>query len=136
MWLGPGVMGRTSIAAFVAACPEIDTVKIKGRGQKSLDEFMDWMSANYPQIKNIQVVDSLEALVRDSDIITYCNSGATGDPSTYPLVKREWVKPGAYLSMPGYCQLDSAMEQDDVRKVLDNTGLYEAWFEEVPKPAH
>ncbi|NEM65352.1 ornithine cyclodeaminase, partial [Escherichia coli] len=24
----------------------------------------------------------------------------------------------------------------DVRKVLDNTGLYEAWYTEVPKPAH
>ena len=24
----------------------------------------------------------------------------------------------------------------DVRKVLDNTGLYQAWFEELPKPAH
>ncbi|WP_425642163.1 tyramine oxidase subunit B [Marinomonas gallaica] len=134
--LGPGVMGRTSVAAFIAACPEIDTVKVQGRGQKSLDDFMTWMNVNYPHIKNIEVVDSLEALVRGSDIITYCNSGATGDPSTYPLVKREWVKPGAFLSMPGYCQLDSAMEQDDVRKVLDNTGLYEAWFEEVPKPAH
>ena len=28
------------------------------------------------------------------------------------------------------------MEQKTVRKVLDNTGLYEAWYEEVPKPAH
>jgi ornithine cyclodeaminase len=28
------------------------------------------------------------------------------------------------------------MEQTDVRKVLDNTGLYEAWYSEVPKPAH
>jgi ornithine cyclodeaminase len=28
------------------------------------------------------------------------------------------------------------MEQDDVRKVVDNIGLYEAWFEELPKPAH
>ncbi len=38
--------------------------------------------------------------------------------------------------MPAYCRLDEAMEQDDVRKVVDNPGLYEAWFEEVPKPAH
>jgi ornithine cyclodeaminase len=28
------------------------------------------------------------------------------------------------------------MQAPDVRKVLDNTGLYEAWYEEVPKPAH
>lgn len=134
--LGPGVMGRTSVAAFVAACPDIDTVKVKGRGQKSLDDFITWVNVNYPQITTIQVVDTLEEVVRDSDIVTYCNSGETGDPSKYPLVKREWVKPGAFLSMPGYCQLDGDMERGDVRKVLDNTGLYQAWYEEVPKPAH
>ncbi|MFD1383138.1 tyramine oxidase subunit B [Rhodanobacter aciditrophus] len=134
--LGPGVMGRTSVAAFVAVCPQIDTIKVKGRGQKSLDDFITWVSVNYPQITSIQVVDTLEEVVRDSDIVTYCNSGETGDPSKYPLVKREWVKPGAFLSMPGYCQLDADMERDDVRKVLDNTGLYQAWYEEVPKPAH
>ncbi len=134
--LGPGVMGRTSVAAFVAVCPQIDTIKVKGRGQKSLDDFITWVSVNYPQITSIQVVDTLEEVVRDSDIVTYCNSGETGDPSKYPLVKREWVKPGAFLSMPGYCQLDANMERGDVRKVLDNTGLYQAWYEEVPKPAH
>lgn len=134
--LGPGVMGRTSIAAFIAECPQIDRVKIKARGQKSLDEFLTWMNQNYPQVSNIEVVESLEEVVRGSDIVTYCNSGETGDPSTYPLVKREWVKPGAFLSMPAYCQLDDDMEKTDVRKVLDNTGLYQAWHEEVPKPAH
>ncbi|MNR26439.1 ornithine cyclodeaminase [compost metagenome] len=38
--------------------------------------------------------------------------------------------------MPAGCRMDEAMEAPDVRKVLDNTGLYEAWFEELPKPAH
>ncbi len=134
--LGPGVMGKTSVAAFMAACPEIDTIKIKGRGQKSLDDFVSWTKATFPQITNIQIVDSIEAVVRDSDIVTYCNSGETGDPTTYPIVKREWVKAGAFLAMPASCSLDDGMSGDDVRKVLDNRGLYEAWYEEVPKPAH
>lgn len=134
--LGPGVMGKTSVAAFMAACPEIDTIKIKGRGQKSLDDFVSWTKNTFPQITNIQVVDSIEAVVRDSDIVTYCNSGEVGDPSTYPIVKREWVKAGAFLAMPASCSLDDGMSGDDVRKVLDSRGLYEAWYEEVPKPAH
>ena len=134
--LGPGVMGRTAVAAFIAACPQIDTIKVKGRGQKSLDDFMTWVNVNYPQITTIQVVDTLEEVVRGSDIVTYCNSGETGDSSKYPIVKREWVKPGTFLAMPAYCSLDDGMEQHDVRKVLDNTGLYQAWYEEVPKPAH
>lgn len=134
--LGPGVMGRTSVAAFIAVCPQIDTIKIKGRGQKSIDEFVNWVKANYPQITNIEVVDSIEALVRDSDIVSYCNSGEVGDPDTYPIVKREWVKAGAFLAIPALCNIDEGMEQADVRKVVDNLGMYEAWYEEVPKPAH
>ncbi|TLV21857.1 ornithine cyclodeaminase [Klebsiella indica] len=134
--LGPGVMGKTTVAAFIAVCPQIDTLKIKGRGQKSLNSFISWAKENYPQITTIEVVETLEEVVRDSDIVTYCNSGETGDPSTYPMVKREWVKPGAFLAMPAYCNIDEGMEQADVRKVVDNTGLYKAWYEEVPKPAH
>lgn len=134
--LGPGVMGKTTLAAFIAVCPQIDTLKIKGRGQKSLDNFIAWVKETYPQVTTIEVVDTLEEVVRDSDLVTYCSSGEVGDPATYPIVKREWVKPGAFMAMPACCNIDADMERSDVRKVLDNTGLYEAWFEELPKPAH
>ncbi|GAB2786907.1 tyramine oxidase subunit B [Halomonas shantousis] len=133
---GPGVMARTSLAAFVATCPQIDTVKVKGRGQKSLDTFIGWVRENYPQITTLDVVDDIESVVRGSDIVTYCASGEVGNPDDYPMVKREWVSPGTFLAMPAPCNFDAGMEAPDVRKVLDNTGLYEAWFEEVPKPAH
>ncbi|MEM5550173.1 tyramine oxidase subunit B [Pseudoalteromonas neustonica] len=134
--LGPGVMGKTTVAAFIAACPKVDTIKVRGRGQKNLDIFIAWVKETFPQITTIQTVDSVEAVVRDSDLVSYCNSGEVGDPSTYPIVKREWIKPGAFLAMPASCSLDEGMNEAEVRKVLDNTGLYEAWYEEVPKPAH
>ncbi|MFQ6591022.1 MULTISPECIES: tyramine oxidase subunit B [Pseudomonas] len=134
--LGPGVMGKTTLAAFIAVCPHIDTLKIKGRGERSLNDFIGWVKDTYPQVTTISVVDSLEEVVRGSDLVTYCSSGETGDASTYPIVKREWVKPGCFMAMPAACSLDEGMERADVRKVLDNTGLYEAWFEELPKPAH
>ncbi|MDI3369850.1 MULTISPECIES: tyramine oxidase subunit B [unclassified Pseudomonas] len=133
---GPGVMGKTTVAAFMAVCPLIDTLKLKGRGQKNLDAFVGWVKATFPQITTIQVVETLEDVVRGSDLVSYCSSGEVGDPSQYPLVRREWVKPGAFLAMPAPCSIDAGMEQDDVRKVVDNTGLYEAWFAELPKPAH
>ena len=109
-------------------------MKVKGRGQKNLDAFLSWVAETFPQITRVEVVDSLEAIVRDSDIVTFCASGATGDPATYPTVKREWVRPGTFLSMPAPCNIDRGMESPDVRKVLDNTGLYEAYAEEHPKP--
>lgn len=133
---GPGVMAKTSVAAFMAACPNIDTIKVKGRGRKSLDSFIGWVKETYPRITTIDVVEEIEEVVRDSDIVTYCASGETGDVSKYPVVKREWVKPGAFLSMPASCEIDEGMEQAEVRKVMDNIGLYEAWFHELPKPAH
>lgn len=134
--VGPGVMGRTAVAAFIAVCPQIDSIKIKGRSQGSIDAFVNWLKENYPQVTHIEVVDTLEEAVRGSDIVTYCNSGEVGDSAKYPIVKREWVKAGAFLAMPAVTNIDEGMEQADVRKVLDNPGMYEAWFEEVPKPAH
>lgn len=134
--LGPGVMAKTTLAAYMVACPGIDTLKIKGRGQKSLDNFLAWVAETYPQITSVTVVDSIEEVVRGSDIFSYCNSGEVGNPDTYPMVRRDWVKAGAFMTMPAVCNIDEGMQAKDVRKVLDNTGLYEAWFEEVPKPAH
>ncbi len=133
---GPGVMGKTSLAAFMATCPKLDTLKLLGRSQGSIDGFVAWTKENYPQITTIEVVDDLETLVRGSDIVTYCASCETGDVSKYPIVKRDWLKAGAFLSMPAACEIDAAMEDDSVRKVMDNIGLYDAWFEELPKPAH
>lgn len=134
--MGPGVMGKTTLSAFIAVCPQIDTLKIKGRGEKSLRDFLDWVGKTFPQITRVEVVDSLEAVVRDADLVTFCNSCETGDVSRYPLIERAWIKPGAFLAMPAACNMDAAMEQGDIRKVVDNTGLYQAWHEELPKPAH
>jgi ornithine cyclodeaminase len=134
--LGPGVMARTSLSALMIACPQIDTVKVMGRGKKNLHAFLTWIAETYPQITNLRVVDTAEAVVRDSDIVTFCASVATGDPSLYPTVEREWVSPGTFLSMPAPCNVDKGMEAPEIRKVLDNTGLYDAYLEELPRPAH
>ncbi|MDM8010593.1 MAG: tyramine oxidase subunit B [Parasphingorhabdus sp.] len=134
--VGPGVMARTSLAAFMATCPMIDTVKIKGRGKANLDAFTGWVAENYPQIPNVHVVDTDEEVVCDSDIVTFCASVATGDPSKYPTIYREWVRPGTFLSMPAPCNIDEGMIGSDIRKVLDFTGLYEAYLEELPAPRH
>ncbi|MCE8421356.1 tyramine oxidase subunit B, partial [Rhodovulum sulfidophilum] len=48
--LGPGVMAKTTLSAFMAACPGIDTLKVKGRGEKSLNDFLAWVAGAFPQI--------------------------------------------------------------------------------------
>lgn len=134
--VGAGVMALTTLAAFCVACPGLTTVKVKGRGAASLETFKTFVAENLPQITTVEVVDTIEDAVRGSDLVTFCTSGPAGDPATYPTVEREWVKPGAYMAMPAECSLDAGMEADDIRTVVDNTGLYEAWAEEVPSPSH
>ncbi len=134
--VGPGVMARTTLAAFLAARPGIDTVKIKGRGSGSTQTFVDWVRAEFPQVTTAVAVETIEAAVRDSDIVSFCTSGAAGDPSTYPTVEYDWVKPGAFFAMPSLCDIDERMAGPAVRKVVDALGLYEAWAEEMPYPVH
>ena len=109
-------MAKTSLSAFMAVCPGIHTVKIKGRGRKNLDTFISWLAETYPQITTVEEVDTIEAVVRDCDIVTFCNSGATGDPSAYPKVRREWIRPGTFLSMPALSNIDEEMESPEIRE--------------------
>ena len=132
--VGPGVMARTALQSFVVARPGIELVKVKGRSERGLIVFREWMEREFPQIR-VEFVDTNEAAVRDSDIVTYCTTSG-GSPENYPVLKREWVKPGAYLAMPSSVSLDDDLISDDVRLVVDNLGLYEAWADEFPYPTY
>ena len=130
---GLGVMGKTSLAAIMATCPDIDTLKVKGRGKASLDKFIAYVKDEYPSLKKVEAVDSIEELIRDTDVVSFANSGGT-DPSKYPFVKKEWIKPGAVLI--GVSAFD--MDADELKTctlVVDNIKLYEAWAEEFPYPS-
>lgn len=130
---GPGVMGKTSLAAILATCPGIDTVKVKGRGKASLERFVDYVKEEYPQLKTVEAVETVEDLVRDSDVLSFANTGGT-DPSTYPFVKKEWIKPGAVLIGVSCFDMDDE-ELKECSLVVDNMQLYEAWEEEFPYPS-
>ena len=72
--------------------------------------------------------------MRDTDVISFANSGGT-DPSTYPFVKSEWIKPGALLIGLSCFDMDSEDMRDHCTLVVDNMQLYEAWEEEFPYPS-
>ena len=132
--IGPGVMGKTSLAAFVSVCPNLDTVKIKGKSQRSLDAFTRFIREELPQIKNIEICDSVEEAVKDSDIISFTTT-VRDDVSSFPYINGDWIKKGALISMPSAARFD-----DDFlagcKLVVDNSKLYEAWEEEYPYPTY
>lgn len=134
--IGPGVMSKTAFAATMAVRSGIETVKIKGRSLKSIDGFIKYLNEDYPQIKDIRVVETIEEAVRDSDIVHVATSSPTGDPSQYPYINEGWIKPGALLCCPAAARFDDDFILNRARTVTDNIGLYEAWAEEMIYPAY
>lgn len=132
---GPGVMGKTALDAFMATCKKLDTIKVKGRGKRSLNSFIQYVREKYPQIKEIVVTDSLEELIRDSDIVTF-TATTNNDVSTYAKVQKEWVKPGALLVCPSGVEFETEFLAKECKLVVDSMGLYHAWREEYPYPTY
>lgn len=133
--VGPGVINCMTIQTFAALRPSLDTLKIKGRGQASIDRCIAFVKEKCPQFKNIIVCDTLEECVRDSDILSLATSTPmNGDLDSYPTVKTEWIKKGALFCLPGAANFEDDLIINKAKLVVDNIKLYEAWAEEYPYP--
>lgn len=134
--IGPGVMGKTSLSAFVSVCPKLKTVKIKGRGQKSIDSFTEFVQQECPQIEQVIVCETMEEAVRDSDIISTTTSVGNKEKE-FPFIDDVWIKKGALICMPSAARFNESFYIDHAtRLVVDNYMLYEAWADEYPYPSY
>lgn len=133
--VGPGVMSKTALAAAMAVRPSLKTVKVKGRGQASLNKFLKHVRKSYPGVE-AYAVDTIEEAVRDSDIVSVSTSSPTGDPSQYPYIAEAWIKPGAIIETTAALRFDDDFLINRARTVTDNIKLYEAWEEEMKPDAY
>lgn len=126
--LGSGVIGRTSLMAIMAKFPDIEVLKIKGSSKTShtAHELADFARGNYRDLKEIIICDTLEEAVRDTDIITEAVSCKEGE---WPEYKREWLKPGALVISTSTFNMEHKSIVD-LKKVIDNYGMYENYAEE------
>lgn len=133
--IGPGVLGRTCLLAFLSVCPKITTVKVKGRGQRSLHAFEEFVKKECPQIQQVIVCDSMEEAVKDSDIICVTSTAPVKEID-FPYIAEDWVKKGALICLPSAARFDDDFLINRCKKVVDNYKLYEAWAEEFPYPSY
>ena len=133
--IGPGVMGRTCLLAFLSVCPKITTVKVKGRGLRSLHAFEEFVKKECPQIQQVIVCDSMEGAVQDSDIICVTSTAPVKEID-FPYIAEDWVKKGALICLPSAARFDDDFLINRCKKVVDNYKLYEAWAEEFPYPSY
>ncbi|MFV0432361.1 MAG: tyramine oxidase subunit B [Leucobacter sp.] len=132
--VGPGPINRASFEAFMAVRPGISSVKVFGIAPADVERFIAWASERYPRVASFEAVDSAEAAVRGSDIVSIAVPSPAGS-ANYPRVENAWVKPGAFVFCPSHLALDEALVQR-ARHVVDSRRIYEAWADEIPAPAY
>ena len=136
--VGPGVINCTAIETFAYQRPTLDTLKIKGRGQASIDRCIAYVKEKCPQFKNIIVCDTLEECVRDSDIMSFATTTTMGlGRASYPFIDESWIKPGCLFCVPGAADFtDEFTCSGKAKLVVDSMGLYDTWAEEYPYPTY
>ena len=90
--LGSGVQARSHLLAMAAVRP-VRRARIAGRRPEQVRAFVDEMAPRVPF--PLEAAASLEEAVRDADIVVTATSSAT------PVLRREWVSPGAHLNVVG-----------------------------------
>ena len=133
--IGPGVMGRTCLQAFMVTCPNLKKVKVKGRGQRSLDNFVKFCHENFPEITDIEICETNEQAVRDSDIVCLTTTAPVHEKD-FLYIDEAWVKKGCLIVMPSCARFDDDFQINRCKEVVDNWKLYEAWAEEFPYPSY
>jgi len=132
---GPGVINSITIETFAALRPTLDTLKIHGRGRRSIDSCIAYVKEKCPQFKEFIICNTLEECVRDADILSFATSTPTGGQEGYPYIDPSWLKPGCLACGMGAMNTSEELIMDPKTKlVVDNTKLYETWAEEYPYP--
>lgn len=88
--IGAGVQSRTQLMAITCAMSNIKLIKVFDLNLEKIQQFVKEME-NELGVKVIPT-DSAESAIRDSDIVI------TATMSTFPYVKYEWLKEGAFHS--------------------------------------
>ena len=127
--LGPGVVNKTCLMAYMSQFDTIDTIKIKGSSAASetARKMKQFIKENYPQILNIILCDTDEEAVSDADIISEATSV---EKRQWPVLNPKWIKPGCLIISSGTMDFsDYDFMVDNVRKIVDNYPMYEEYVQ-------
>lgn len=124
-----GPVSRTCFMGIMEGAKNLEKVKIFDIVPEASTKLSEFIKSEYPSIKEIVIADSIEEAVKDADIINVATSG-----TNIPEIKEEWIKPGAYISLPASIVLDKDFVINRARIVVDNWKMYEAYSEELTPP--
>lgn len=125
--LGPGVINRCALMCYMAVLPDIEKVKIKGSSpkSKSAQEMKKFIEDTYPQVKEIEICETLEQACRDADVVSEAMSVSLDQAEEFHL---DWFKKGASVFSMGSFLYRNFDELKDVVMVVDNYGMYDKYM--------
>lgn len=121
--IGCGGINRACFLGIKEAVPALKYVKLYDISTQATENFSRFI-AEHCEDMTIEVVDSVEAAVRESDIVSSVTSGAHS-----PEFKYEWLKDGVYISFPSSMRADFELIPN-TRQVTDCVGMLREWVEE------
>ena len=132
--IGPGAIATYTLDAIMETQPGIKVLKVKGRGQKSLQHYMDHARGKYPGLETIVACDTIEEACRDADVICFCTTNAAKFEDN-PRIEAAWVKKGALvISASALLISTDFLSAAGVKVVADNYLMYEGWGGDSPLP--
>lgn len=132
--IGPGTMSKYTMDAFVSAQPTIETVKIKGRSKKGIENFISFCKKKFPTIKEYIVCNEIAKVCQGSDIVFFGTTNADKYEDN-PTVKKEWLKKGALVIAASALLVDTDFLSDkNVKLIADNYEMYDGWGKGQPFP--
>ncbi|MBT3791692.1 MAG: ornithine cyclodeaminase family protein [Rhodospirillales bacterium] len=91
--LGSGDQARTQLMGL-CAIRDITTVRAYSTTRENLESYIAWAKGAFPDL-DIEAADTAEDAIRDADIFVTITNAAD------PIMKADWIKPGAHGSIVG-----------------------------------
>lgn len=125
--IGPGVVNKACLMAYMAEFSTIETIKIKGSTPQSstAKKMKEFIESDYPDIKNIIMCETLDEALMDADIIS---EGLSCLKNQWPVFNKECIKPGALIISSGSMAMDMEFVEKKCTKVVDNIKMYEEYI--------
>ncbi|MEI3613604.1 tyramine oxidase subunit B [Pseudogracilibacillus sp. SO30301A] len=121
--VGTGVINKACVQAVLYAKQNIETIKVFDIDPKRSQAFIDGLQDDVKT--ELEVSYSMEACIRDADIVSVATSGAKR-----PEIKDEWVKDGCLITLTGTAKLSENFYKENTI-VADNWEMHEAWYRDA-----
>lgn len=131
--VGPGKINTEYTKWLLQAYPSIRRIKIKGRGEQSIERFKQIIKSDKIEVL---VCRELEEAVTDSDIVSIITGFEFNSVADMPLVRERWVKSGALILCPSFIKFCDSFIQGKANLVVDNFKMYESYAEELGRPVY